>query len=290
MRKSAHGYCDFHTHSTFSDGTYTPTALIAAAKESGLSAVALTDHNNMGGLAEFTAAGALAGIEAIPGIELSTDHALGELHIVGLFVYPTHYGAIKEALAELSRLKTESNIALCKALTAAGYPVSYEKIIAKTPNGHINRVHIAAALCEGGYVGSVDEAFSGILSKEHGFYKPPRRPDAIKTIRLLHKIGVVSVLAHPLLSLGEASLRTVLADAVPAGLDAMETRYSTYTEEESATAARLAREFSLLESGGSDFHGDRKPDIALGRGRGDLSVPISFLAVLKERAQAFKNS
>ena len=288
MTKSAHGYCDLHTHSTFSDGTCTPTARVEEAKAAGLSAVALTDHNNMGGLSEFIAAAEAAGITAIPGIELSTDHPLGELHIVGLFVGPEHEGAIKEALTELSRLKTESNMALCAALSAAGYPVSYDAILASTPNGHVNRVHIAAALCEGGYVGSVDEAFSGILSEKHGFYKPPRRPDAIKTIRLLHEIGVVSVLAHPLLSLDEAALRTVLAEAVPAGLCAMETQYSTYTERESATAARLAREFSLLESGGSDFHGDRKPDIAIGRGRGNLMIPVSFAEALEERSAALK--
>ena len=85
MRRPIEGYCDLHTHSTFSDGTYTPTMLIDAAKAAGLSAVALTDHNNIGGLAEFSAAAERAGIKAIPGIELSTDHPLGELHIVGLF-------------------------------------------------------------------------------------------------------------------------------------------------------------------------------------------------------------
>ena len=278
-------YCDLHTHSTFSDGTYTPKMLIEAAADAGLSAVALTDHNNIGGLAEFTAAAEGTGVRAIPGIELSTDHPLGELHIVGLFVYPEHYGAVREALTELARLKTESNIALCEALTAAGYPVSYDAVVAATPNGHVNRVHIAAALCESGHVGSVSEAFDTLLSMERGFYKPPRRPDAIKTIRLLKEIGVVSVLAHPLLSLSEAALREVLSEAVPAGLDGLETHYSTYTEAETETAVRLAREFSLLESGGSDFHGDRKPDIALGRGRGNLAIPASFAEALEARAE-----
>ena len=278
-------FCDLHTHSTFSDGTYTPTAIIEAAKAAGLSSVALTDHNNMGGLPEFIAAAEATGVKAIPGIELSTDHPLGELHIVGLFLRPEHEAPIREALTELSRLKTESNIALCDALSAAGYKISYDAVVAATPNGHVNRVHIAAALCEGGYVQSVDEAFSGILSEERGLYKPPRRPDAIKTIRLLHRIGVVSVLAHPLLSLDEAALRAVLTEAAPAGLDAIETHYSTYTEAETETATRLAAEFSLLASGGSDFHGDRKPDIALGRGRGNLAVPASFAEALEARAE-----
>ena len=277
-------FCDLHTHSTFSDGTCTPTALIDVAKAAGLSTVALTDHNNMGGLTEFCAAAARAGIKAIPGIELSTDHPLGELHIVGLFLRPEHEAPIREALTELSRLKTESNVALCTALSAAGYKISYEAVVAATPNGHVNRVHIAAALCEGGYVKSVDEAFSTILSEEQGFYKPPRRPDSIKTVRLLHEIGAVSVLAHPLLSLNEAALRAVLTEAAPAGLDAIETHYSTYTEAETETATRLAAEFSLLASGGSDFHGDRKPDIAIGRGRGNLAIPAAFAEALEARA------
>lgn len=285
MKKSAHGSCDLHTHSTFSDGTYTPSAIIRAAEEIGLSAVALTDHNNMGGLSEFCEAAEGTGVKAIPGIELSTDHALGELHIVGLFVRPVHYGAITSALAELARLKTESNIALCEALTAAGFPVSYDAILASTPNGHINRVHIAAALCEGGYAKTVDEAFSTLLSRKRGFYHPPRRPDAIATIRLLHEIGVVSVLAHPLVSMSEDALYRILPEAVAAGLDGLETRYATYTEDERHTAGRLAEEFSLLESGGSDFHGDRKPDIALGTGRGELAVPSRFWELLEERSQ-----
>ena len=285
MKNSAHLSCDLHTHSTFSDGTYTPTMIIEAAKQIGLSAVALTDHNNMGGIAEFTEAAEGTGVTAIPGIELSTDHALGELHIVGLFVRSEHNEPIGRMLAELSRLKTESNIALCEALKAAGFPVSYDKIVAATPSGHVNRVHIAAALCEGGYVGSVDEAFASVLSEAHGFYRPPRRPDAIETIRLLRKIGVVSVLAHPLVSLSEAALYRLLPEAVAAGLDGMEVHYATYTEEQTRTAAHIAREFSLIPSGGSDFHGDRKPGIALGTGRGGLSVPSDCWQALRERSQ-----
>ena len=289
MKPSVRGACDLHTHSTYSDGTYTPTMIIEAAKRIGLSAVALTDHNNMGGIAELCAAAEGTGIKAIPGIELSTDHALGELHIVGLFLREEHSAPIKEALCELSRLKTESNIALCEALTAAGFPVSYDEIVAATPNGHVNRVHIAAALCEGGYVGSVDEAFATVLSEERGFYRPPRRPNAIETIRLLHDIGVVSVLAHPLLSLSEAALYRLLPEAVAAGLDGMEVHYATYTEEQTRTAAHIAREFSLIPSGGSDFHGDRKPDIALGTGRGGLSVPSHLWEALAERSEKLKH-
>ena len=276
-------YCDLHTHSVFSDGTDTPARLIELAAEAGLSAVALCDHNTVAGLPDFLEAAKDSSVEAVPGVEISTDYADKELHILALFVQPQHYAAVTALLAEGDRRKEQSNIDLVAALNAAGYALSYEQIKAKTPQGHINRAHIAAEMLELGYVESVQAAFRTLLSPKHGLYHPPKRIDAYDAIRFIKSIGAVAVLAHPFLSMDENLLRAFLPQAVEAGLDAMEVFYSKYTEETTLVAVKIAEEYGILPSGGSDYHGGNKPDIAIGIGRGDLKIPHQWLNGLKKR-------
>ena len=150
------------------------------------------------------------------------------------------------------------------------------------PEGTVNRAVIAGALLEKGYVASVSEAFQGLLSKKSGFYIPPEQLSSFDAIRFLGSIGALPVLAHPFLNLKtEEALRQFLSEAVPCGLAAMETMYPSFSPETTALARRIAREFGLKESGGSDFHGEVKPHIALGTGKGSLSVPASFVDELK---------
>lgn len=276
-------YCDLHTHSVFSDGTDTPARLIELAAEAGLSAVALCDHNTVAGLPDFLEAAKDSSVEAVPGVEISTDFADKELHILALFVQPQHYAAVTALLAEGDRRKEQSNIDLVAALNAAGYALSYEEIKAKTPQGHINRAHIAAEMLELGYVESVQAAFRTLLSPKHGLYHPPKRIDAYDAIRFIKSIGAVAVLAHPFLSMDEQLLRAFLPQAVEAGLDAMEVFYSKYDEETTLLAVKIAEEYRILPSGGSDYHGGNKPDIAIGIGRGELKIPHQWLNGLKKR-------
>ena len=276
-------YCDLHTHSVFSDGTDTPARLIELAAEAGLSAVALCDHNTVAGLPDFLEAAKDSAVEAVPGVEISTDYADKELHILALFVQSQHYAAVTALLAEGDRRKEQSNIDLVAALNAAGYALNYEEIKAKTPQGHINRAHIAAEMLELGYVESVQAAFRTLLSPKHGLYHPPKRIDAYDAIRFIKSIGAVAVLAHPFLSMDEQLLRAFLPRAVEAGLDAMEVFYSKYTEETTLLAVKIAEEYGILPSGGSDYHGGNKPDIAIGIGRGELKIPHRWLNGLKKR-------
>lgn len=274
--------CDLHTHSVFSDGTFTPTELVNEAEKLGLSAIALTDHNTTYGLTEFLTAAKGKKLEAIPGVELSTDYGTTELHIIGLFIEPKYFDRVERLVDELKIRKHESNIALVKALNEAGYDIDYEEIEAKTPKGHLNRAHFAAALTEKGYTASVREAFSTLLSKGGGFYKEPKRLPVYETIAFLKSINAVTVLAHPFLNLTEEELRVFLPKAKEYGLDAMETAYSAYDAETAKRAAEMAAEFGLKQSGGSDFHGGNRPYIALGTGIGELAVPTEFLDKLKE--------
>ena len=156
-----------------------------------------------------------------------------------------------------------------------------EHLHSKT-QGIINRAHRATALTEKGYTASVNEAFSKLLSPECGYYESPKRPDACDTIAFIKSIGAVAILCHPFLNLTEAELLAFLPLAKKAGLDAMETVYSTYDEATTQRAKSIAKEFGLLESGGSDFHGANKPDISVGKGRGNLVIPMEFLEKMRE--------
>lgn len=275
--------CDLHTHSTFSDGTDTPTALVALARERGLSAIALTDHNTVAGLPEFLEAAKGTSVRAIPGTEFSTDYRGTELHILGLFLKPEDFGVITERLEDYHRRKEQSNRCLVEKLNAAGYAIDYDRIKNSTPEGQVNRALIAAELTRLGYTESIQAAFKQLLSPKCGYYVPPTRPCPFETIRYIKSLGAVAVLAHPFLNLNEADLREFLKEAVPCGLDAMETLYSTYDEETTAAAKQVADDFGLLHSGGSDYHGGNKPHIQMGIGQGNLAIPQGLMAAMEER-------
>ena len=274
-------HCDLHTHSYYSDGTYSPAELIAEAKQLGLTAIALTDHNTVAGLPDFITAGQGRGVETVPGCEFSTDYQGVELHILGLWIDPVHYATVTALLEQAQREKEQSNRNLVAELKNAGYELDYAEICSRC-SGQINRAHIAAELVEKGYFPTMQDAFRGPLSATHGLYKPPKRIDAYDCIRFIKSIGAVAVLAHPFLSLDETQLRAFLPQAVEAGLDGMEVAYSKYSPETTTTAFTVADDFGLKYSGGSDFHGNNKPDIALGSGRGSLKIPAQWLEELQK--------
>lgn len=276
------GFCDLHVHSHYSDGTCSPAQLLKLAEQAGLQAIALCDHNTIDGIEDLLAAAQDSPVEAIPGIEISTDFEDVELHILGLFLQPEHYAPITEMMDAQKRRKDESNVLLVEALNKAGYAIDYATIKAATPNGNVNRALIAAQLMKKGYTESVQAAFKQLLSPQHGYYTPPKRPDAYETIAFLKELGVAAVLAHPFLNLDEAGLRRFLPKAVQLGLDGMETLYPKYDEATTALASSIALEFGLLPSGGSDFHGENKPDIHIGTGRGNLRIPVAYLDKLKK--------
>lgn len=268
---------DLHVHSTYSDGTLTPAELIRLAEDSAVEALALCDHNTVAGLPDFLSAAQGTAIEAIPGVEFSTDYADRELHILGLFIQPEHYAAVTEYVNALIRRKDDSNRNLLENLKKVGIHLDYEAIQAGNPAGVVNRAVIAAEMLRQGYCDSVQEAFAKWLSPKHGYFIPPKRLDAFETIRFIKSIGAVAVLAHPFLNLDPDGLRQFLPVARHHGLSGMEVYYPKFDEKATALAAQLAEEFRLLPSGGSDFHGENKPDIALGTGKNNLCIPRKIL-------------
>ncbi len=278
--------CDLHTHSVYSDGTFTPRQLLEAAREAGVSAIALCDHNTVAGLPEFLAAARESAVRAIPGVEFSTVWEGTELHILGLFIREEQYGAVTDLLEDMLRKKVQSNRRLMEKLNALGISLSYEQVAASTPNGQVNRAVIGHELVRLGYCASVKEAFARWLSADLGYYVPPERPSALDVISFIKSIGAAAVFAHPFLTLPQPErVERFLTEAKPRGLDGMEVYYSTYTPQTTALAEATARKFGLLCSGGSDFHGENKPDIQLGTGRGDLRIPLDLVENLEKCCQ-----
>lgn len=274
--------CDLHVHSNFSDGTCDPEQVVRLAKEAGLSAVALTDHNSIDGLDLFLAAGDKYGVKTVPGIEISTDYNGVELHVVSLCFEKEYFSKIKEFMSIPKARKEESNRLLALKLSENGYKVNYEEILAKT-TGFPNRVHFAKELIEKGYIKTIEEGFETILSEEQGYYVPPKRLTVFETLEFINSIKGVSVLAHPLLNLTKEELVDFLPGAIKCGLDAIEVRYSKYDDEKQNFSEKIVEDFNLLPSGGSDFHGENKPDIFIGSGCGNLQIPYDYLLKLEER-------
>ncbi len=267
--------CDLHSHSTFSDGTLTPTQLVALAEKQGLSALALTDHNTSAGLKEFMEAGKNSPVITVPGCEFTTEWNGIEIHIVGLFFREEYWKEIEDFLEFSNLAKANSNRALIANLNKAGYEITEEECAALSA-GDFNRSHVARVLMAKGYVSSVSEAFDKLLKEGLGYYFPAKRITPMAAIRFIKVYGATAIMAHPLLNLNEEQLQVFLPEAKEAGLDAIETRYSKFDDSMTAVLVSLAERFGLRQSGGSDFHGTTKPDIELGTGRGSLFVPHSF--------------
>ena len=263
--------CDLHSHSIHSDGSATPAELVAMAKEQGL-IIALTDHNTVSGLPDFLEEAEKSGVIAVGGTELSCDYGDREFHLLGLFVAPEHYESVEALVSKFYILKQKSVVDLIERLNAAGYKVDYASAYKRTINGNVNRAHIAAELLEGGYVSSVTEAFETVLSKEGGFYVQPERLELIDAIRFLRSIKALPILAHPLKEISADQLCDMLPALKEAGLLGIETMHSSYSDEDIAFSKEIAARYSLLQSGGSDYHGASKPDVCIGTGKGNLDI------------------
>lgn len=274
-------YCDLHTHSHFSDGSHSPAWLISRAKELNL-AIALTDHNTVSGLPEFLAEAEKQGVRAVPGIEFSTVCHGKELHLVGLFVAPAHFSYLESVAEDFHRRKAEANREMVRRLNDAGYEIDYDVLVSRSLTGNINRAHMANALVEKGYMTTPQEAFEKLLGDDLPIYVSCERLETAEAVRILRKIKAVPILAHPLQELTAEGLRKILPELMEAGLIGLETHHSSYDNATIEKALTIARDFGLLPSGGSDFHGRAKPDIRVGAGKGNLCIPVSFLDALEE--------
>jgi len=273
--------CDLHTHSTFSDGTFTPEEIVDAAICSNLSAIALCDHNTVDGIPRFLDAAKGKPIDAVSGCEFSVDYDGTELHMLGLFIPSKYLNDVSNLMSEINQRKEESNIELVNSLCKTGIALNYEEIKNATPTGKVNRAHIAASLTQKGYTKSIKEAFDTLLSSAYGHYKEPKRLTVWEIIDFIVSIKATPVLAHPFLNLSKTQLEYFLPKAKKNGLIGMECLYSLYDDSTTQAALNLSKRFNIKPSGGSDFHGTIKPDIKLGIGKDNLKIPYEWLQDLK---------
>lgn len=274
---------DLHIHSTASDGTCTPAEIAALAARQGLAAVALTDHDTVLGYPALQEAAAALGLETVPGIEISTKYG-GAVHILGYYIDP-HSPELEPVLNWVVRDRDERNEKMCALMAADGLPVSYAEM--KRRFGEvIGRPHFADILVELGLASSVRDAFDRYVEKGQRYYVPRTILPIERAIEIIRLSGGVPVLAHPFqYKRDDAGLRELIEYCMEQGLRGMECRYSGYSPEQSAYLEALAEEYGLVKTGGSDFHGSNKPQIALGTGIMDnLSVPYEWLCQLKELA------
>lgn len=272
---------DLHTHSNKSDGSMTPTELILHAKACGLSAIALTDHDTADGICEARAAAQKADIEFIAGIEFAAYYKEKEIHIVGLFIDETNE-AFAAATKQMAEERNERNLRIIQQMQAAGIDISAEALYAEEGSGILTRANFANCLLRRGIVSSINEAFKKYLDYGKPFYVPRKKMPAGSAISHIHHAGGIAVLAHPLLyHFSDTELDTCVAALKNDGIDALESYYSRNALFDTGRLKALAAKYGLLNSGGSDFHGTYKPDIAIGRGTGNLVVPYDVLEKLK---------
>jgi predicted metal-dependent phosphoesterase TrpH len=277
---------DLHLHSTASDGSYAPEDLVRLARERGLKAIALTDHDTIDGCAEAVAAGEKLGVEVISGVEISARFPGGTMHILGYFVNYTN-GKLDERLAVLKQARAERNPRIVAKLNALGLSITMEQVREVSGGGQIGRPHIARVLWEAGYVSSIQEAFDMYLKNGGLAYVEKFRFPPEEAIAMIREVQGIPILSHPF-TLGLASpfaLGKLIKDLTIMGLAGIEVFYADHTPDQESLYLRLARRFKLLVTGGSDFHGLNRPDITLGRIPSQKKVTYRLVEALKSWRQ-----
>ena len=275
------GLIDLHVHSDASDGSFPPAQVVALAKEAGLKAMALTDHDTTAGIPEALKAGEESGIEVIPGIEVSSHYEGHEIHILGLFVDPSDQG-LADFLQEMRSRRGCRNEEMLHRLATDGISFTACELYGNNPDTVITRAHIARAMVQKGICSSVEQAFKKYLNPDRPYYRSRELITPEEVLTVLLGAGGFPVLAHPLLyKLGWAETEALIAMLTDHGLRGLECFHSSNNQDESGKLRKLAKKYALVPTGGSDFHGAAKPDIEIGSGRGGLRVSALYLDDIK---------
>lgn len=271
---------DLHTHSTFSDGSMTPDEIVFHAKQHGLAAVALTDHDSVSGIDQAICAGEKYGVEVVPGIEFSVQSKT-ETHILGYYIdYKSPL--LRRALDGVMDARNARMRRTEQKLKELGFDVTIKEVLELAPDGMIGRAHFARVMMNKGMVSSVKEAFEKYLGSGRPAYDNTQSLSAYDAVKLINDIGGVSFVAHPhLIRLGDAELTAFLKDLKAHGLDGIEGYYNEYTPEMQEYFQNKAKELGLAISGGTDFHAKMKPHIEIGIGQGNMQIPYSVLESIK---------
>ncbi len=272
---------DLHCHSLFSDGVDAPETLAIKADEMGLTALALTDHDTIGGLPRFLAAQPRVKTRLLTGVELSCRFLGREMHLLGL-LFDSEDALFRARIQELRERRHTRNHSLLARLQALGIPITLQALKACAPTDLISRTHFAKLLAAMGVVPTPQEAHRRLLGEGGSAFVPFQELSPREATQWIHEAGGVAIAAHPgRFNGGRFVWDEAMLELRTMGLDGFEAYYSEYGPEEQRRFLALAERLGMAPSGGSDYHGAMKPGLELGRGRGNLKIPDSVLTVLE---------
>ncbi len=282
-------YCDLQLHSTHSDGTDSPRRIVELAHAEGLGAIALTDHDTTTGQAEMRAAGAELGVQIISGVEITCEFGGKSMDMLG-YCFDSGAEELQARLTVIQEGRLARNLEIIGKLNALGFDITYQEVAAEADKADgkiVGRPHFATVMIRKGIVLERQEAFDSYLAEGGAAYVQKLAVSPQECVQMLRSAGGLAVLAHPKLIRfpKDIGIRELLTALKAEGLAGLECYYSLHSEEETEFYLNLAREFDLLVTGGSDYHGGTRPEVSVGTGMGNLRVPMECAERLVAAAQ-----
>jgi len=268
-------FADLHLHTIFSDGTYTPEELAGRARQLGLAAIAVTDHDTVEGCDRMSAACQPAGLEFVPATELTAEFDDNELHLLGYFI-DTQNPRLLAEMAKFQKVRQNRIHEMVARLNQHNIPLQADAVFAIANCRSPGRPHVGRALVMGGFCANLDEAFERFLKKNRPAWVPKFKISALDAIALIHQAGGLAVMAHP----GLNRTDKIIPDLVSTGLDGLECFHTKHSPSTSQHYVRLAKEFNLAITGGSDCHGLSKGKPLIGT----VKLPYQYVEKLKSKA------
>lgn len=266
------GFCDLHIHTTFSDGLLTPEQVIEKAKERGLAAVGIVDHDAIGGIEPAIKKGKELGVEVVPAVELSCIIGDNDIHIIGYYI-DYRNKKLNAILSEIQNKRLERAKKIVEKLTEQGAEVELERVLELAGNGAVGRPHIAQALLEEGHISCYDEAFWKYIGYHCPAYVPKDKYTPEQAMKLIHDFHGVSILAHPL----SYNNHGIINHLIEQGIQGLEIWRPDHRENDIRYLLGLVTKHNLLATGGTDCHGGRKGKIQIGETR----IPYQYVKALK---------
>lgn len=257
-------FTDLHCHSTYSDGTHTPQQLVTLARDKNLAGIALTDHDTVEGIAPLLAAGQRHDVKIITGVELSANYGDIPVHILGYGIDHNH-ATLQKNLAKIQHTRETRNLKILANIQNMEIDVSWNQIKTISGDGQVGRPHFATFLIEQGLVENNAEAFNLYLRKDRPAYADREKLPVEDAIKIIHDAGGVAVIAHPgMLPCNQDTTMQLIATFTAMGLDGVEVYYPTHSNTIRNRLLNLCSEKNLVVTGGSDYHGDIRPNTSLG--------------------------
>ncbi len=274
---------DLHSHTNESDGSYSPVQLVQEALSAGVSVLGITDHDTFAGYDQAVPEARARGLELVCGIELSTKLRGRSVHLLGYFLDGNGFHDFRGWVTEMQESRRERNVRLAARLREFGFDITVEEAEARG-HGMTGRPHFAQIMVEKGYVKTFRQAFDEYLDESAKAYVYRKEPQLAEAVGKIRDAGGIASLAHP--ARVDGDVPRLMPDLCKAGLNAIEAYHSDHGPAETRLYLGLAEHYGLMVTGGSDFHGEIKPEVKLGTGcDGNLNIPPDLVERLRQAAR-----